>query len=62
MTRTEFLATLGLGMISLMGLDRVVNLLVGHRSGSGKHNSYGYGSSAYGGGKESSTSDLNKGR
>jgi hypothetical protein len=53
MTRKEFVATLGLGMASVMGFSTIIHLLtcrsLTHR---GMHATYGYGSSAYGGGGE----------
>jgi hypothetical protein len=48
-TRKEFLATLGFGVLSIMGLGSIMKLLSGKGS-SLKHNvSSGYGSSPYGG-------------
>jgi hypothetical protein len=53
MTRKEFVATLGFGAATVMGFGSVLKLL-----GAGSHNtkqhavSGGYGSSPYGGGKE----------
>ncbi|HVX24586.1 MAG TPA: hypothetical protein VG992_04590 [Candidatus Saccharimonadales bacterium] len=53
MTRKEFLATLGLGLASVMGLSTIIHLLTGksfdHHL---RHQEMGYGSSAYGGGKD----------
>ena len=53
MTRQEFLGTVALGLGSIMGFSTIIRLLtgksfdrhLGHASG-------GYGSTAYGGGKE----------
>lgn len=53
MSRKEFLATLGLGMASVMGFSAIIRLLTG-KSIDGhlkRHVSSGYGSSPYGGGK-----------
>jgi hypothetical protein len=47
MTRHEFLATLGLGVASLMGFSSVIKMLNGNKS-SGKTSHFGYGSSPYG--------------
>jgi hypothetical protein len=54
MTRKEFLATLGFGVASILGFSTLIHLLTGKSFGPSRqvHNSYGYGSSAYGGGKE----------
>lgn len=59
MTRKEFIATLGFGIASIMGLSTIIRLLTGksadaHLNQQLGHRSSGYGSSAYGGGKESS--------
>jgi hypothetical protein len=53
LTRREFLATLGVGLISIMGLSSILKLLSakGHAhqlQSSGNSRSYGYGTSAYG--------------
>lgn len=53
MTRKEFMATLALGLGSIMGFSTIIRLLTGksldrHLG----HASLGYGSSPYGGGKE----------
>lgn len=51
MSRKEFLATLGLGMASVMGFSTIIRLLTGRSIDNhlGRHVSNGYGSSAYGG-------------
>jgi hypothetical protein len=53
MSRKEFLATLGFGMASILGFSSIIHLLTGksfgHHSGSSR---VGFGSGAYGGGKE----------
>jgi hypothetical protein len=56
MSRKEFLATMGFGLASLMGLSSVIQMLTGKSLASqlgGHHQSHsgGYGSSAYGGSK-----------
>jgi len=50
MTRKEFLATLGLGLISVLGMGAVVRLLFGKARGA-SHTATSYGASAYGGPK-----------
>jgi hypothetical protein len=50
MNRKEFLATLGLGAVSLMGFSHLINNLSNSR-GKQSDASAGYGSSAYGGKK-----------
>lgn len=53
MTRKEFLATLGFGMASMMGLSSLIKMATGKSlSPLGKHSDSGYGSSAYGGGND----------
>jgi hypothetical protein len=55
MTRKEFLATLGFGLASIMGFSTIIHLLTGKSFSNPVHrhvSSYGYGSSAYGGGRE----------
>jgi len=54
MTRQEFLATLALGIGSIMGFSSIIHLLTG-KSLHGHLNqaTAGYGSSAYGGGTKS---------
>ena len=54
MTRQEFLATLGFGFASILGFSNLIQLLTGKSSTSRFHGSSsgGYGSTAYGGGKE----------
>ncbi len=56
MSRKEFLATLGFGLASIMGFSTLVRLLTGKSSGHHLSDKFGagYGSSAYGGGKENS--------
>jgi hypothetical protein len=55
MTRKEFLATLGFGMVSVMGFSQLVHLLTGksveHRWRK-QVGLVGYGGSPYGGGKD----------
>jgi hypothetical protein len=55
MSRKEFLATLGLGLASIMGFSTIIHLLTG-KTFSSHINTHistsGYGSSAYGGDKE----------
>jgi len=54
MSRKEFLATLGFGLASIMGFSTIIRFLTGksidHHLGQKASN--GYGSTAYGGGKE----------
>lgn len=55
MSRKEFLATLGFGMASILGFSTIIRLLTGKSADhhlSGRVGS-GYGSSTYGGNKES---------
>jgi hypothetical protein len=47
-TRKEFLAMAGLGIASLLGLSRILNLLTSKN----KQVSSGYGASVYGGGRK----------
>jgi hypothetical protein len=54
MSRKEFLATMGFGLASVMGLSTVLHMLTGKSlSGQlGRHQSFGgYGASSYGGRK-----------
>lgn len=54
MTRKEFMATLALGLGSIMGFSTIIRLLTGKSlDGHLGHASMGYGSSSYGGGKKS---------
>ena len=48
MTRKEFLATMGVGVASIMGFSGVVKLMSG-KSLTGNKSGMGYGSSSYGG-------------
>lgn len=49
MSRKEFLATVGLGLASVMGFSSIIKMLTGkHQQQS---SGFGYGSSAYGGSK-----------
>ena len=53
MTRKEFMATLALGLGSIMGFSTIIRLLTGKSLDRHfGHGSFGYGSSPYGGGKE----------
>lgn len=56
MSRKEFLATLGFGLASVMGLSTVLHLLTGKslntHLGHATVGASGYGSSAYGGRKD----------
>lgn len=54
MSRKEFLATLGLGVASIMGFSAIIKLVTGKsvESRLGQRTGLGYGSSAYGGGKD----------
>lgn len=54
MTRKEFLATVGFGVVSIMGFGSLVKLLTGKGSSQSlrRNVSAGYGSSAYGGSKD----------
>ncbi len=49
MSRKEFLATLGLGLVSILGFSNLLKMLDGGKST--KIQSGGYGSSSYGGDK-----------
>lgn len=48
MTRKEFLATVGVGLVSLTGLSSILKLLNGGKSMPRHTVSSGYGSSSYG--------------
>jgi len=50
-SRKEFLGLFALAVGSIFGFGTLIRLLTGHSLG-GQHLSGGYGSSAYGGGKE----------
>jgi hypothetical protein len=54
MTRKEFLAAMGFGLASILGFSNIIRLLTGRSFESHFKNSssVGYGSNAYGGGKE----------
>lgn len=52
MTRQEFLATIGIGLASVLGLSGILRILSGKTHGSQQHPGYGYGRSTYGGGIE----------
>jgi hypothetical protein len=53
MTRKEFMATLALGLGSIMGFSTIIRLLTGRSLDRHLgHASAGYGSSAYGGSKQ----------
>jgi hypothetical protein len=48
--RKEFIATVGFGMVSIMGFSSIIHFLTGHKSGrSVASASRGYGSGPYGG-------------
>jgi hypothetical protein len=53
MTRKEFLTTLGVGLVTLLGFSSLLRLLTGkqHHVLGGGNATTGYGSSAYGGGQ-----------
>lgn len=51
MTRKQFLATMGFGVVSIFGFSTIVQLLTGKHF-SAQHVSKGYGSTAYGGRSE----------
>lgn len=54
MSRGEFLATMGFGLASVMGLSGILRLLTGKSLSTqlGHRQSVGYGMSAYGGSKD----------
>jgi hypothetical protein len=52
MSRKEFLATLGFGIASAMGLSAILKFLLGKKD-TPQNASLGYGSSSYGGAKRS---------
>jgi len=60
MTRKEFLSTLGLGIVAILGFGRVVEMLSGHsvKKNISNHSSLSYNSRDYGGGSDSSSSKL----
>lgn len=51
MSRKEFLATIGLGIVTVMGFSTLVNTLMGKNNQ--QQTNVGYGSSPYGGTKRS---------
>lgn len=53
MSRREFLATMGFGLASVMGLSTVISMLTGKPMGGtiSQNQSFGYGGGAYGGRK-----------
>ena len=57
MTRAEFLATLGLGAISIFGFSYIVEMLTGHNlhKNISSHSDLGYSSGDYGGSKPTQT-------
>ena len=57
MTRKEFLSTLGLGIVAILGFGRVVEMLSGHSINKNISNrsSLGYSNGDYGGGSDSSS-------
>jgi len=50
MSRKEFLATIGLGIVTVMGFSTLVNTLMGSKNNQQQAN-VGYGSNPYGGTK-----------
>jgi hypothetical protein len=52
MTRQEFLATIGLGVASVLGFSGLLRVLSGKSHGNHQQQDYGYGRSAYGGNSE----------
>ena len=52
MSRKEFLATIGLGIVTVMGFSTLVNTLMGSKNNQQQTNA-GYGSNPYGGAKRS---------
>jgi hypothetical protein len=54
MSRQEFMLTLGLGLTSVLGFGRIIELLTGHsfKNNVASHASYGYSSGSYGGATE----------
>ena len=53
MTRQEFLATIGVGVASIMGLSGLLRVLNGKSPAGQHHQGYGYGRNTYGGSVES---------
>lgn len=51
MSRKEFIATLGLGIASILGFSSILKMLFGKGEQQNQSNSFGYGGSAYGGQK-----------
>lgn len=49
MTRKEFLATLGLGAVTIFGFSNLINVLGGGNNRKQSSSPMGYGSSSYGG-------------
>jgi len=52
-SRKEFLGMSGLAVASIFGFGTLIKLVTGQSTGTGKHFATGYGSSPYGGAKES---------
>lgn len=54
MSRQEFMVTLGLGLTSILGFGRIIELLTGHsfKNHVESHSAYGYSSGPYGGSTE----------
>lgn len=52
MSRKEFLATVGFGIASIMGLSTIIKFLTGKKNQQ-QVSGYGYGGGAYGGAKRS---------
>jgi hypothetical protein len=60
MTRKEFLLTLSLGVVSIFGFGRIIELLTGHslHKNISAHSELGYNSGDYGGKTESTKQGL----
>lgn len=54
MSRKEFLATLGLGVVSILGFSSMLNFLFNKGNQHHGHADMGYGASVYGGRKSNS--------
>jgi len=52
MTRQEFLVTLGLGVVSIMGFGKIIELLTGHSVHRNVSQKLGYDDGTYGGAKQ----------
>mgnify|MGYP001552823013 CR=1 FL=1 len=52
MSRKEFLATLGFGVVSILGFSSIIHMLTGKSFTHHGITNHGFGNGAYGGGKD----------